>query len=108
MNENASAPSPFFAATLMVSRLVQAIHIGGCGFCTGFGSTLRQGIEKQRPSKPGYGSGAPNFGVLAWGPGALPRLFFGGVFEAPRPRRGPPSPASAPRPAGGAGGRGAG
>ena len=53
MKENASAPRPRLAATLMVSRLVQAIHIGGCGFCTGLGSTLRHGILNERPSKPG-------------------------------------------------------
>jgi hypothetical protein len=29
--------------------------MGGCGFCTGFGSTSRGGIEKWRPSWPGYG-----------------------------------------------------
>ena len=53
MKEKASAPRPLLAAILMVSRLVQAIHIGGCGFCSGFGSTLRQGIENDLPSKPG-------------------------------------------------------
>ncbi len=37
---------PLLAATLIVSRLVHAIHIGGCGFCSGFGQTLRHGIEK--------------------------------------------------------------
>ncbi len=41
------------AANLMVSRLEQATHIGGCGFCTGFGTTLRQGIAKYLPLKPG-------------------------------------------------------
>ena len=40
----------------MVSRFEHATHIGGCGFCTGFGTTLRTGIEKYLPSKPGYGS----------------------------------------------------
>ena len=44
---------PSRAASLMVSRLEQATHSGGCGFCTGFGTTLRQGIEKYSPSKPG-------------------------------------------------------
>ena len=41
------------AATLIVSRLVQAIHIGGWGFCTGLGRTLRHGMEKYLPVKPG-------------------------------------------------------
>ena len=44
---------PFIAATLMVSRLVHAIQMGGCGFCTGLGTTLRHGMEKYAPSKPG-------------------------------------------------------
>ena len=30
--------------------LVTVTHMGGCGFCTGLGRTLRSGIEKQRPS----------------------------------------------------------
>ena len=47
---------PSFAASLIVSRLLHATHSGGCGFCTGLGTTLRQGIEKYLPSKPGYGS----------------------------------------------------
>ena len=50
MKEKASAPIPFCAATLIVSRLVQAIHSFGCGSCSGFGSTLRQGMEKPSPS----------------------------------------------------------
>ena len=37
----------------MVARLVQAIHIGGWGFCAGLGMTSRHGIEKNSPSKPG-------------------------------------------------------
>ena len=37
---------PSRAASLIVSRLEQATHSGGCGRCTGFGTTLRQGIEK--------------------------------------------------------------
>ena len=46
---------PSRAARLMVSRLEQATHTGGCGFCNGFGTTLRQGMEKYLPSKPGIG-----------------------------------------------------
>ena len=41
------------AAILMVSRLEQATHSGGCGFCTGFGTTLRHGMSKNSPLKPG-------------------------------------------------------
>ena len=47
----------------MVSRLEQATHIGGCGFCNGLGTMLRCGMEKKRPSKPGYGSADIIFAV---------------------------------------------
>ena len=47
---------PSRAASLMVSRLEQATHSGGCGFWTGLGTMLRAGIEKYSPLKPGYGS----------------------------------------------------
>ncbi len=40
---------PLRAASLIVSRLEQATQTGGCGFCTGFGTTLRQGISKYLP-----------------------------------------------------------
>ena len=40
---------PCRAAWWMVSRLEQASQIGGCGFCTGFGTRLRQGMEKYLP-----------------------------------------------------------
>jgi hypothetical protein len=45
-----SAPSPCRAAWWMVSRLEQATHSGGCGFCTDFGTRLRQGMEKYLPA----------------------------------------------------------
>ncbi len=44
---------PSCAARWMVSRLEQATQIGGWGFCTGLGTTLRAGIEKNWPWKPG-------------------------------------------------------
>ncbi len=47
---------PSCAARWIVSRFEQATHIGGCGFCTGFGTMFRAGIEKYSPWKPGYGS----------------------------------------------------
>ena len=50
-----SAPIPARAAAWMVSRLEQATQIGGCGFCSGLGTTLRTGMEKNLPLKPGYG-----------------------------------------------------
>ena len=45
---------PRRAATIVVvvSRLDAATHSGGCGFWRGFGTTLRDGIEKNSPSKP--------------------------------------------------------
>ena len=44
MKANVSAPMPFSAASRIVSRRLQATHSGGCGFCTGLGTTLRGGI----------------------------------------------------------------
>ena len=40
---------PRSAASSSVPGLVTVTHIGGCGFWSGFGSTARSGIEKQRP-----------------------------------------------------------
>ena len=42
-------PRPRSAASSSVPGLVTVTHIGGCGFWSGFGSTARSGIEKQRP-----------------------------------------------------------
>ena len=56
MKANVSAPMPSWAARWIVSRFEQATQIGGWGFCTGLGTTLRAGIEKYWPWKPGYGS----------------------------------------------------
>ena len=36
-------------AISIVSSCEQATHSGGCGFCTGFGSTLRSGMLKYLP-----------------------------------------------------------
>ena len=47
---------PSCAASLMVSRFEHATQSGGCGVCTGLGTTLRTGMEKYFPSWPGYGS----------------------------------------------------
>ena len=43
-------PRPSSAAFSKVSGLPAATHIGGCGFTYGLGSTLRSGMEKNRPS----------------------------------------------------------
>ncbi len=48
-----SAPMPSRAAIRMVSRWEHATQTGGCGRCTGFGTTLRQGISKYWPLYPG-------------------------------------------------------
>ncbi len=56
---------PSWAARWMVSRFEQATQSGGCGFCTGFGTTLRTGIEKYLPWKPGYGSIASMFATCS-------------------------------------------
>jgi hypothetical protein len=44
-NEKLSAPIPFSAARRIVSRREHATHSGGCGFWSGFGTTLRWGID---------------------------------------------------------------
>ena len=41
---------PRRAASRIVSRRLHATQSGGWGFCFGFGTTLRGGIEVQRPS----------------------------------------------------------
>ena len=43
---------PFSAASRIVSRREHATHSGGCGFCTGLGTTLRGGIDTNLPSTP--------------------------------------------------------
>ena len=55
MKAKVSAPMPFSAASRMVSRRLHATHSGGCGFCTGLGTTLRGGICTNRPSTPPKG-----------------------------------------------------
>jgi hypothetical protein len=52
MNANASAPIPFCAARWMVSRRLHATQTGGCGFCTGLGTTLRGGMVTYGPAWP--------------------------------------------------------
>ena len=52
MKAKLSAPMPFSAASRMVSRRLHATHSGGCGFCTGLGTTLRGGICTNWPSTP--------------------------------------------------------
>ena len=73
---------PQRAAILMVSRLEQATQSGGCGFCTGFGTTLRHGISKNSPLKPGYGfitimsvhCSTPSFHIRRFSTGSKPTL----------------------------------
>ena len=52
MKAKLSAPMPFSAASRIVSRRLHATHSGGCGFCTGLGTTLRGGICTNWPSTP--------------------------------------------------------
>ena len=47
---------PLRAAKWIVSRRLQATHIGGCGRWSGFGTTLRGGIRKNSLSQPANGS----------------------------------------------------
>ena len=46
---------PLLGREEIVSRRLQATQSGGCGFCTGFGTTLRGGICTNRPSTPPNG-----------------------------------------------------
>ncbi len=62
--EKHSAPSPLSAAVSIVSGRGHATHSGGCGFCLGFGTTLRGGIEKNLPSYPANGV-STNMRVIA-------------------------------------------
>ena len=43
---------PFCAARWIVSRRLHATHTGGCGFCRGFGTTLRGGMVTYSPEYP--------------------------------------------------------
>ena len=90
--EKASAPSPRLAAILMVSRLVQAIHIGGCGFCTGLGMTLRHGNLKERPSKPGYGVITIMLAICSAASSDMARFSLAGISKPPSSSRVAPSP----------------
>ena len=49
MKPKVSAPMPSRAASWIVSRREAATQIGGWGFCTGLGTTLRHGMEKYLP-----------------------------------------------------------
>ena len=51
---------PRSAASSSVPGLVTVTHSGGCGFCTGFGSTLRSGIEKRAALASANGSCGPH------------------------------------------------
>ena len=92
MNEKARAPMPLRAATRIVSRFVQAIHMGGWGFCSGFGSTLRQGMEKCSPSKPGYGSRTIMLATCSAASRLMARFCLAGMPKPPSSRRVAPSP----------------
>ena len=84
-NENARAPRPSEAATRIVSRFVHAIHIGGCGFCTGFGGTLAAGARKDAKS---HGS---TFARIC----SPSSIIFDGGGERPDARRSDARPACA-------------
>src|SRR3954452_20758376 len=76
----------------MVSRRLHATHSGGCGFCFGFGTTLRRGICTYSPSAPAYGS-SPNIRVTASSPPSHlarfpPRSIPTHRVEPPLPQRG--------------------
>jgi hypothetical protein len=48
-NWKPNAPMPRMPAIWIVSSCEHATHKGGCGFCSGFGKTLRGGKSKYSP-----------------------------------------------------------
>ncbi len=55
---------PSRAASLMVSRLEQATHSGGCGFCTGFGTHVAAGHLEKFALEAGIGVHHHHVGAL--------------------------------------------
>ena len=89
--EGQRADAVLAAATLIVSRLVQAIHMGGCGFCIGLGTMLRQGNEKPRPLVAGVGLHRHHVGDLLGGLQRQgPLLACAGIREAAQLEAGGP------------------
>src|SRR4051794_41305418 len=58
-NEKLSAPTPFSAASRIVSRREHATQSGGGGFLGGVGATVGRGARPKRPSPPAEGPPAP-------------------------------------------------
>ena len=74
---------PRSAASSSVPGLVTVTHIGGWGFCTGFGSTGRSGIEKRSPRRTRTRSCGPHAGASR--ARTRPSAFFVVSGSAPKP-----------------------
>lgn len=74
---------PFSAASRIVSRREHATHRGGCGFCTGFGTTLRGGIDTYWPSMPVNGTSVIQRMVTSSPSSHISRLRTGSILNPP-------------------------
>lgn len=92
MNENVSAPMPHSAASRIVSRREHATHTGGCGFCTGFGTTLRGGILTYLPSTPPNGTSVMQRSAVSSPSRHISRFSAGARLKPPSSASDPDSP----------------
>ncbi len=74
---------PFSAASRIVSRREQATHSGGCGFCTGLGTTLRGGIDTNLPSMPVKGVSVMHRTATSRPSSQASRLVTGSMLNPP-------------------------
>jgi hypothetical protein len=83
MKAKVSAPRPFSAASRIVSRREHATHSGGCGFCTGLGTTLRGGIVTYLPSTPVNGVSVRQRTAVSRPSSHASRLVTGSTWKPP-------------------------
>ena len=74
---------PFSAASRIVSRREHATHSGGCGFCTGLGTTLRGGIWTYWPSTPVNGVSVMQRIATSRPSSHISRLISGSIWKPP-------------------------
>ena len=72
------------AAFSNVDGLPAATQSGGCGSEYGFGRTLRGGIEKNRPSNPGYSPSCHIFTISGTASSNIARVSSGSSMPNPR------------------------
>src|SRR5260221_197009 len=68
----------------MVSRLEQATHSGGGGFCTRFCTPLRHGTSEKSPFLAGQGGPSPSLWRCLSPPSSTPTLLLRSVLPRPR------------------------